>query len=99
MAVCFSFDDGHLLVVGEDAVHNGEVVFHGIGVNQSPGAVEGCVLHGGILCPEAGQCNEKERELVLICKFCVFHFRWGSVQRTRAWQKLAACYRGKNMLK
>ncbi len=65
VAVCFSLDDGHLLVVGEDAAHNGEVVFHGIGVYLSPSAVEGSVLHECILCAEARQCNEKEGKIGL----------------------------------
>ena len=94
MAVCFSFDDGHLLMRGKNAAHNGEVVFHGIGVHLSPSTVEGGILHEGILCPNAGQCNEKEGELVLICKFCVFHFRWGNVQRARARQKTCCLLSG-----
>lgn len=99
MAVCFSFDDGHLLVVGEDAAHNGEVVFHGIGVNQSPSAVEGCVLHGGILCPEAGQCNEKEGVIGFNLQILRFPFQMGGMlsERVCARWEIVACFGGKNV--
>ena len=57
VAVCFSFDDGHLFVVGQYLAHYGQIMTHGIGIDFGPGAEERSILHALILCLLMRNCN------------------------------------------